>query len=173
MYTCSVSCRMPCLAASLVDRVSSSARTLYPVGGRSFQILRSAGLYVFGDEGRRYVDTAMGFGRTILGHAHTAVVEACTAALGNGPLPAFSHPGEERAAQAVIQQLGPLGRVIFTNSGSEAVHLAARIACTVTGRPRIAKMAASSTVGWTTFRLATSRPPRQASMTSNAPPTAG
>ena len=43
--------------------------------------------------------------------------------------------------------LHPLDRVIFTNSGSEAVHLAARIARAVTGRGRIAKMAAGFD-GW-------------------------
>ena len=133
--------------ASLVDQVSSSARTLPPVGGRALQIVRSAGPYLFGDDGRRYVDTAMGFGGTILGHADPHVVEACTRALRDGPLPSFSHPGEERAAAALTRLLHPLARVIFTNSGSEAVHLAARIARTVTGRGRIAKMAAGFD-GW-------------------------
>ena len=89
----------------------------------------------------------MGFGGSILGHAHPEVVEACIAALRDGPLPAFSHPGEEAAAAALARQLGPLDKLIFNNSGSEAVHLASRIARTVTGRPRIAKMAAGFD-GW-------------------------
>lgn len=134
-------------AANLVDQVSSSARTLPRLNGHHLQVLRSAGPYLFGNDGRRYVDTAMGFGGSILGHAHPAVVEACTAALRDGPLPAFSHPGEERAATALAGQLGPLDQLIFNNSGSEAVHLATRIARTVTGRPRIAKMAAGFD-GW-------------------------
>lgn len=131
----------------LVDRVSSSARTLPPLNGRHLVIERSAGPYQFGDDGRRYVDTAMGFGGTILGHADPAVVEACTRALRDGPLPSWQHTGEERAASALAAVLGPLTRVIFTSSGSEAVHLASRIARTVTGRPRIAKMAAGFD-GW-------------------------
>lgn len=132
---------------SLVDRVSSSARTLPPLAGHDLQILRSAGPYQFGDDGRRYVDTALGFGGTVLGHADPAVMEACTRALRDGPLPSWSHPGEERAAAALAGVLGALDRVIFTNSGSEAVHLAARIARTVTGRSRVAKMAAGFD-GW-------------------------
>jgi len=131
----------------LVDRVSSSARTLPPLGGRELQIVRSAGAYQFGDDGRRYVDTALGFGGTILGHADPAVTNACTQALRDGPLPSWSHPGEERAAAALAAVLGPLDRVIFTNSGSEAVHLAGRIARTITGRGRVAKMAAGFD-GW-------------------------
>ena len=127
--------------AHLVDHVSSSARTLPPVDDRVLQIVRSAGAYQFGDDGRRYVDTAMGFGGTILGHADPAVVEACTRAMAAGPLPSWQHPGEERAAAALAAAVAPLGRVIFTNSGSEAVHLATRIARVVTGKRRIAKMA--------------------------------
>ena len=73
-------------------------------------------------------------GGIILGHADPAVVEAATAALRNGSLPAFSHPGEERAAAALADRMAPLDTTIFTNSGSEAVHLACRIARLVTGR---------------------------------------
>lgn len=132
---------------ALIDHVSSSARSLPLVSGRMLQVTRSFGPYILGDDGIRYVDTAMGFGGTILGHAPAYVVEACTEALRNGPLPAFSHAGEERAATALARQMGPLDRVIFNNSGSEAVHLATRIARSVTGRRRVAKMAAGYD-GW-------------------------
>lgn len=133
--------------ASLVGPTSSSQRSLPAIDGRALGIVRSAGPSLFGDDGRRYVDTAMGFGGTVLGHAHPDVVRACTAALENGPLPSFSHPAEERAAAALARLLQPLEKIIFTNSGSEAVHLAARIARTVTGRPQVAKMAAGYD-GW-------------------------
>lgn len=133
--------------ARLVDHVSSSARTLPVVAGRPLQIVRSSGPYLFGDDGRRYVDTAMGFGGSILGHADPVVVKACGDALANGPLPAFSHPAEERAAEALAQRTGALQQVIFTNSGSESVHLACRVARAVTGRRRVAKMAAGFD-GW-------------------------
>lgn len=132
---------------NLVDRVSSIARALPPLDGAHLAITRSSGPYLIGDDGRRYVDTAMGFGGTILGHADPTVMRAAAEALLNGPLPAFSHVGEERAAAALARHLGSLEKVIFTNSGSEAVHLAARIARVVTRRPRIAKMAAGFD-GW-------------------------
>jgi glutamate-1-semialdehyde 2,1-aminomutase len=131
----------------VVDGISSSARVLPPVDGRTLQILRSEGPYLYGDDGLRYVDMALGFGGVILGHADPAVVSATGEALRNGSLPAFSHPGEERAAAALAQHLAPLEKVIFTNSGSEAVHLACRIARLVTGRKRVAKMAAGFD-GW-------------------------
>ncbi len=132
---------------SLVGTTSSSVRFLPDIDGRPLSIVRSAGPYLFGDDGVRYVDTAMGYGGSILGHAPQSVVHACTAALENGPLPAFSHPAEERAAALVTRRLGPLQKFVFCNSGSEAVHLACRIARTVTGRKRVAKMAAGFD-GW-------------------------
>jgi glutamate-1-semialdehyde 2,1-aminomutase len=131
----------------VLDRVSSSARVLPPVDGEYLSIVRANGPYLYGADGRRYVDTAMGMGGTILGHAHPAVVEATTEAIRNGSLPGFSHPAEARAAAALAARMGPLDRVVFTNSGSEAVHMASRIARVATGRARIAKMAAGFD-GW-------------------------
>ena len=131
----------------LVGQTSSLARILPPAHGKELRVVNGTGPWLTGDDGRRYVDTAMGFGGTILGHAHPEVARACTTAIGNGVLPAWAHPGEERAAAALAARLGPLRQVIFTNSGSEAVHLATRIARTVTGRPRIAKLAAGFD-GW-------------------------
>jgi glutamate-1-semialdehyde 2,1-aminomutase len=131
----------------VLDRVSSSARVLPAVDGNYLSIVRASGPYLYGADGRRYVDTAMGMGGTILGHAHPSVVEATTAAIRNGSLPGFSHPAEASAAAALVARMAPLGRVVFTNSGSEAVHMASRIARVATGRGRIAKMAAGFD-GW-------------------------
>ena len=128
----------------LVGGISSAGRAL---PGRALHIARAAGPYLWDEEGRRYVDTALGFGGTVLGHAHPAVTAACERALRDGPLPAFAHRAEEAAAAALATHTGPLTRVAFTNSGSEAVHLACRVARAVTGRSRVAKMAAGYD-GW-------------------------
>lgn len=128
----------------LVGGISSAGRAL---PGRALTIARAAGPYLWDDEGRRYIDTALGFGGTVLGHAHPAVTAACERALRDGPLPAFAHRAEEAAAAALAARAGPLTRVAFTNSGSEAVHLACRVARAVTGRSRVAKMAAGYD-GW-------------------------
>ena len=93
---------------NLVDRVSSSTRTLPPYAGRELTIERSVGPSQHGDDGRRYIDTAMGCGSTILGHADPAVIEACVRALHDGPLPLWQHAGEERAANALATLLDPL-----------------------------------------------------------------
>jgi glutamate-1-semialdehyde 2,1-aminomutase len=131
----------------LVGGISSAARALPPADGSTIQIERSAGPYLWDTDGRRYVDTALGLGGTVLGHAPAPVIAAVEEALRQGPLPAFAHPREEAAAVALGGRTGPLSDVVFTNSGSEAVHLACAIARAVTGRQRIAKMAAGYD-GW-------------------------
>jgi glutamate-1-semialdehyde 2,1-aminomutase len=131
----------------LVGGISSAARALPPTDGSTIQIERSAGPYLWDTDGRRYVDTALGLGGTVLGHAPAPVIAAVEEALRQGPLPAFAHPREEAAAVALGGRTGPLSDVVFTNSGSEAVHLACAIARAVTGRQRIAKMAAGYD-GW-------------------------
>ena len=131
----------------LVGGISSAGRALPCLDGRHFITSRSEGAYVWDDAQRRYIDTALGFGATVIGHAHPAVVEAVTAAVRNGPMPAFAHDGEEEAAALLTSATRHLSRAIFTNTGSEAVHLACRIARVATGRSQIAKMAAGYD-GW-------------------------
>jgi glutamate-1-semialdehyde 2,1-aminomutase len=131
----------------LVGGISSAGRALPSLDGAPFVVTRSAGPHVWDSAGHRYIDTALGFGATMVGHGHPAVLEAVRAALDNGPMPAFPHALEEEAAAALAARTGALAGVVFVNTGSEAVHLAARIARAVTGRPRIAKFAAGYD-GW-------------------------
>jgi glutamate-1-semialdehyde 2,1-aminomutase len=127
--------------AHLVGAVSSAARMLPPLDGQVLTVARSAGPWIWDTDGRRFADTALGFGGTVLGHAPAPVVEAAAEALRDGPLPAFAHAREEAAAAALAAHAGPLRQVLFVSTGSEAVHLACRAARVATGRPRIAKMA--------------------------------
>ena len=118
-----------------------------PLDGVDLVIARSQGAHLWDNRGRRYIDYLLGMGADFLGHAPPAVLAAVGAALANGPMPGLAHPLEEQAAAALAAHTGPLDRIIFLNSGSEAVHLAARTARAVTGRPRIAKFAAGFD-GW-------------------------
>jgi len=131
----------------LVGGISSAGRALPAVQGHAFQVTRSAGAYLWDDRGQRYLDTAMGFGATLLGHAPPQVLEAVAQAQAEGPMPSFAHAREEAAAAALAARCGDLSRVIFLNTGSEAVHLACRTARIATGRGRIVKFAAAYD-GW-------------------------
>ena len=131
----------------LIGGISSGGRALPEIDGQAFAVARSQGPWLWDSKGVRYVDTAMGFGATLLGHAQADVVAASNAALLNGPMPSFAHADEERAAAALAALTGELSQVIFLNTGSEAVHLACRTARAATGRQRIVKFAAGYD-GW-------------------------
>ena len=132
---------------NLVGDVSSAARILPDLKGEKLFIRNGKGAYLWDDQGRQYIDTALGFGAVLLGHSNDAVNAAVVQALSDSAAPSWAHVREHGAATALANHTGELSKVIFTNSGSEAVHLACRAARAYTGRGRIAKMAAGFD-GW-------------------------
>jgi len=131
----------------LVGGISSAGRAMPDLDGTPLVIVRSQGGHLWDDRGQRYIDYLCGMGANFLGHAPPSVVAAVTRALENGPMPGLAHPLEEAAAAALATHTGALDRVVFLNSGSEAVHLACRVARALTGRARIAKFGAGFD-GW-------------------------
>lgn len=156
----------------LVGGISSGGRAVPDVDGERFLVARAEGPYVFDDKGRRYVDTALGFGATFLGHTDPVVTAAVREALERGSMPAYAHALEEEAAAALAAHTGDLSKVIFVNSGSEAVHLACKTARAITGRRRIVKMAAGYD-GWFEDVAFGNAGSREAAMTTNARPAKG
>jgi glutamate-1-semialdehyde 2,1-aminomutase len=133
--------------SALPGEISSMIRRLPDLDGHPFLVARAQGSILVDTKGKKYVDLAMAMGATILGHAHPAVVEACIRALERGSMPGFSHELEAAAADAMVKDAGPLTKATFVSTGSEAVHLACRIARKTTGRRAIAKIAAGFD-GW-------------------------
>ena len=126
---------------ALPGGISSLIRRLPDLDGQAFKVARAKGAWIWDQQGNAYVDHALAMGATILGHAHPEVVAACTRALEDGPMPGFSHEREAEAAEALIGDAGTMTRATFVTTGSEAVHLACRIARKTTGRSSIAKIA--------------------------------
>ena len=56
--------------------VNSPVRAFRAVGGEPIFVERASGAYVFGADGRRYVDYVGSWGPMILGHAYEPVVRA-------------------------------------------------------------------------------------------------
>ena len=131
----------------LVGGISSAGRVLPDMDGERFLVARSQGPFIWDAAARRYVDTALGFGATVVGHGHPLIVERVREALDRGPMPAFAHAQEENAAAALARHTGALSKVVFVNTGSEAVHLACRVARAFTGRGTVVKFAAGYD-GW-------------------------
>lgn len=98
---------------------------------------RAAGPRKWDVDGREMVDFYGGHGALILGHCHPEVTEAAQRQLALGTHFGNCHALEVEWA-GLIQEMVPCAeRVRFTASGTEATHMAVRLARAFTGRPKI------------------------------------
>jgi glutamate-1-semialdehyde 2,1-aminomutase len=100
---------------------------------------RGEGPYLWDVDGHRYVDLTYNALSLIHGHAFPPVMEAIAEALPNGT----AWPGASRAqidfAELLCRRIPTADLVRFTNTGTEAVMLAVKVARHVTGRPLVIK----------------------------------
>jgi len=102
---------------------------------------RAEGVYVYGHDGRRYLDFLAGFGACNVGHNHPRVVAAAREQMErvvHAPVGVIAHEPLLRLAWE-LGQITPGGAdmFFFGNSGAEAVEGALKLARYVTGRPGI------------------------------------
>jgi acetylornithine/succinyldiaminopimelate/putrescine aminotransferase len=103
---------------------------------------RSEGIYIYGEDGRRYIDVISGISVSNLGHGQPAIREAIKAQTDQ-----YIHSmvyGEHiqspqvQFAKRLVQHLpNGMEQVYFVNSGSEAIEGAMKLAKRVTGRHRM------------------------------------
>ena len=116
------------------------ARVLKTLGFDRFYV-RGEGCYLFDAEGRRYLDFLSGFGVFALGRNHAGVKRALHDAI-DADLPNLVQmdcallPGV-LAEELVRRSHSGIERVVFTNSGAEAIEAAIKFARHATGRDRI------------------------------------
>jgi len=102
---------------------------------------RAEGVYVYGHDGRRYLDFLAGFGACNAGHNHPRIVAAAREEMErmvHAPVGVIAHEPVLRLAWE-LGQITPGGAdmFFFGNSGSEAVEGALKLARYVTGRRAI------------------------------------
>jgi glutamate-1-semialdehyde 2,1-aminomutase len=116
----------------------SSRQTLYMPPNPPYAH-HGEGCWIVGVDGDRWLDMLNNFTAMIHGHAHPAVIEAAIRQVQRGT--AFPMPSAEEGelAALLVDRLPSVERVIFNNSGTEAVMCAIRAARGFTGRPKIAK----------------------------------
>ncbi|MDL9980387.1 aspartate aminotransferase family protein [Microbacterium candidum] len=86
-------------------------------------------------DGHEYIDYLLGLGPMILGHRHPGVTQAVVDAVRDlGTCFGLPYELEIEAAEKVVAAVPSLEQVRFTNSGSEAVGTAVRLARATTGR---------------------------------------
>jgi len=122
--------------AAIPGGITHDIRHLKPFG---VYVDRAAGTRKWDVDGHEYIDYWMGHGALFLGHCHPAVVKAVQAQVARGTHLGACHELEVRWAE-LVNQLVPCAELTrFTMSGTEATHLALRIARAFTGRSRILK----------------------------------
>ena len=86
-------------------------------------------------DGNQYIDYLLGLGPMILGHRHPGVTKAVADAISTyGTCFGLPYELEIEAAEKVVAAVPSIEQVRFTNSGSEAVGSAVRLARATTGR---------------------------------------
>jgi len=135
----------------------------YPV-----YIERAAGSRKWDVDGHEYVDYWMGHGSLFLGHCHPAAVRAVQEQMARGTHLGACHAAEIRWAE-LVNQLIPCGELTrFTMSGTEATHLAMRVARAYTGRPKILKLAGHFH-GWHDGAVVAVSPPYDVPLSAGVP----
>lgn len=114
--------------------VTHHARFLKPY---PLYVSRASGCRKWDVDGNEYVDYFGGHGALILGHGHPEVVEAVTRQVRQGTHYGAQHELELEWASLIRELVPSAEKIRFTSSGTEATHLALRLARAFTGRPKI------------------------------------
>ncbi|MGH7307378.1 MAG: aspartate aminotransferase family protein [Candidatus Rokuibacteriota bacterium] len=131
-------------------------------------IERAAGPRKWDVDGHEYIDYWMGHGALFLGHCHPTVVRAVQAQMERGTHLGASHELEIRWAE-LVNRLVPCAELTrFTMSGTEATHLAMRVARAHTGRSRVVKLAGHFH-GWHDGAVAAVNPPYDVPLSAGVP----
>lgn len=100
---------------------------------------RASGAHVYDVDGNEFVDLVMALGPLLLGHTPAPVLERVQEQLGRGIQFGGQHVGEVELAERMVRLVPCAEKVVFANTGSEAVQAAVRIARATTGRRLVVK----------------------------------
>ncbi len=101
-------------------------------------IQKGEGPYVFDADGNKYIDTSVGFGLHMLGHAHPEIKKAIQDRAEEGWMFGI-HTTAQLGLASLLHEASPCAeRVVFCNTGSEATMYAFRAARGFSGKEKIA-----------------------------------
>ncbi len=121
----------------LPSGITHDSRFIEPYG---IYVERAKGPRKWDVDGNDYVDFFGGHGALLLGHNNDSVVAAVHEAMDQGSHFGANHPREVRWAALVGEMIPSAERVRFTSSGTEATHMALRLARAATGRSGLARL---------------------------------
>lgn len=123
----------------LAGGVNSPLRAFKSVGGPPVFIRSAKGSRLYSEDKRELIDYCLGFGALILGHSHPKVVGQIKKTIVKGTSFGAPTKAETELAKLIIEALPSIEKIRLTNSGTEAVMSAIRLACAFTKRKKIIK----------------------------------
>lgn len=126
-----------------MDTIATEDRYLAPLANKTpLAFERGEGVWVWDEQGRRYLDMTAGWGVTCLGHAHPVITDALTAQSGKmiqNPNSGATYAPARARLLPLLQGLLPpnLTRLFFANSGAEANDAAIKLARLASGRTTV------------------------------------
>lgn len=125
--------------ARIPGGVNSPVRAFRGVGGEPFFVNKAKGYTITDVDGREYIDFVGTWGPAILGHAPQVVIDAISETAKSGTSFGIPNPLEVEMAETICRMVPSVEKVRMTNSGTEAVMSAIRLARGFTKRDRIVK----------------------------------
>ncbi|MBA3483900.1 MAG: aspartate aminotransferase family protein [Pirellulales bacterium] len=126
-------------AASEVLATGVSSAMRRHVTPTPLYIERAEGPYFWDVDGHRLLDYTLAWGPLIVGSNHPRINAAVSEQLSRGYAFGAQHKLEITLAQQIVNLVPGVEQVIYSNSGTEAVQAAIRIARATTGRCKILK----------------------------------
>lgn len=119
--------------------VNSPVRSFQAVGGHPVFIKRGKGSKIYGEFGNEFIDYCLSWGALILGHAYPEVTTALLKTIKQGTSFGTATRREIELAKLIVGALPSIEQVRLTNSGTEAVMGAIRLARAYTKKDKIIK----------------------------------
>ncbi len=123
--------------------VNSPVRSFKAVGGYPVFVKEARGSKIYGECGREFIDYCLSWGALILGHAHSGVTQRLEKAIRKGTSFGTATKLEIELAKFIVKAIPSVEQVRLTNSGTEAVMSAVRLARAYTNKSKIIKFEGS------------------------------
>lgn len=140
----------------LVGGVNSPLRAFNQIGIAPIFIKKAKGAKIYSEDGREFIDYCMSWGALILGHAHPEVVSAINNAAKNGTTFGAATKNETELAMLINSAIPSMEKIRFTNSGTEAVMGAMKLARAYTRKERFLRFSGSYH-GWADYGFYTAQ----------------
>lgn len=117
--------------------VNSPVRSFKAVGGEPVFIKMAKGSKIYSEDNSQFIDYCLSWGASILGHSYPDVVRDIKKAVSNGISFGTATKLEVEFAKLITASMPSIEQLRLTNSGTEAVMSAIRLARAYTGKDKI------------------------------------